>query len=69
MNWPGSARTRRVYFNELGFSTIPVYERAELCAGHGFTGPAIVDQLDTTTVIFPGQKVRVDELGQLFINQ
>jgi N-methylhydantoinase A len=31
------------------------------------TGPAIVEQLDTTTVIEPGDRVRVDALGNLEI--
>ena len=33
----------------------------------GSTGPAIVEQLDTTTVIEPGDRVRVDRLGNLEI--
>ncbi len=45
----------------------PVYQRELLDVGHFFTGPAIVDQLDATTVIPPGQTVRVDEFRNLII--
>jgi len=44
-----------------------VYRREELGVGVEFEGPAIVEQLDTTTVIEPGDGVRVDRLGNLEI--
>lgn len=57
---------RRVYFGEAGgFVTTPTYQRSDLKAGHTFDGPVIIDQLDTTTVIFPGQRVTVDRIGNL----
>lgn len=45
----------------------PVYERERLDVGLMFTGPAIVEQLDCTTVIYPGQNVYVDEYENLII--
>ena len=39
----------------------PVYERSELPAGASFEGPAVIDQLDTTTLVPPGVKAEVDE--------
>ena len=33
----------------------PVYQRDKLDVGATFEGPAVVDQLDCTTVVFPGQ--------------
>ncbi len=45
----------------------PVYERTLLRAGNQFTGPALVRQDDCTTVIHPGQAVRVDDLLNLII--
>ena len=32
-----------------------------------FAGPAIVEQLDSTTVVFPGDRAAVDEAGNLVI--
>jgi N-methylhydantoinase A len=47
----------------------PVYDRARLRAGHGFEGPALVDQYDSTTVICPGQVATVDPIGSLVVEQ
>jgi N-methylhydantoinase A len=45
----------------------PVYQREKLDVGVSFTGPAVVDQLDCTTVVFPGQTARVDSHKNLVI--
>jgi N-methylhydantoinase A len=45
-----------------------VYARATLQATHVVPGPAIVEQLDATTVIFPGQEAVVDIYGNLLIH-
>ncbi|MDQ8728269.1 hydantoinase/oxoprolinase family protein [Bradyrhizobium sp. LHD-71] len=52
---------RDVWFPEAGgFVPTPIYGRDELLAGNAFTGPAIVEQMDTTTVVLPGMHARVD---------
>jgi N-methylhydantoinase A len=51
-----------------GVMNTPVYARDKLDVGHTFTGPAIVDQDDTTVVVLPGQRVRVDPLLNLFLS-
>ncbi|MBN9085233.1 MAG: hydantoinase/oxoprolinase family protein [Rhizobiales bacterium] len=38
----------------------PVYQREKLDVGTAFIGPAVIDQLDCTTVLFPGHTARVD---------
>ena len=45
----------------------PVYRREAILADHVIHGPAIVDQLDATTVILPGQSARADRFGNLII--
>ena len=45
----------------------PVYDRRSLRAGHILDGPAIVEQLDSTTPIFPGDRAVVDPAGNLVI--
>lgn len=53
---------RRVFFEMAGgFRDTPVYLRKDMPVGATLTGPAIVEQLDTTTVIPTGVKARVDE--------
>jgi N-methylhydantoinase A len=46
----------------------PIYARDLLDVGARFTGPAIVDQADTTVVILPGQLVEVDSWRNLRIS-
>lgn len=56
------AATRKAYFAEAGgFVDCAVYERDELRAGDALKGPAIVEQMDCTTVVPPGFTARVDE--------
>jgi N-methylhydantoinase A/oxoprolinase/acetone carboxylase beta subunit len=54
---------RPAYFGE--FVPTAIYERARLPRGARLTGPAIVEQSDTTTVIPPGVTALVDEAGTL----
>ena len=58
--------TRKARFNGVTLDC-PVYQRERLDVGVTFTGPAIVDQLDATTVIPPGQTARVDEFKNILI--
>jgi N-methylhydantoinase A len=45
----------------------PLYERKELRPGHSIGGPAIIEQMDTTTLIYPGQQARIDEYQNIRI--
>jgi N-methylhydantoinase A len=45
----------------------PVYQRERLDVGLSFSGPAVLDQFDATTVIYPGQSARVDEWKNLIV--
>ncbi len=56
---------RRAYFAPHGFLPTPVYVRGRLPAGGRVTGPAILEQPDTTTVIPPGWAGTVEESGNL----
>jgi N-methylhydantoinase A len=60
---------RPVYFEDArDFLTTPVYRRERLRAGHRLAGPAIVEQMDSTTVILGGQEAVVDERANLVIH-
>jgi N-methylhydantoinase A len=55
-------RTRRAYFAESnGFVETPVYDRYALTTGMTLSGPAIVEERESTAVIGPGGRARVDE--------
>jgi len=50
---------REVYFDGAWLRT-PVYRRDDLAAGAELAGPAIIEQLDSTTVVPPGARAVVD---------
>src|SRR5439155_11498143 len=61
--------TRPVYFEATkGFVDTPVLERDRLGPSDSLAGPAIVEQIDCTTVIAPGQTAVVDDRGNLVID-
>jgi N-methylhydantoinase A len=49
------------------FVNCPVYARDALKAGNRFSGPAIVEQMDATTVVLPGMTARVDAYLNLIL--
>ncbi|MFC3219146.1 hydantoinase/oxoprolinase family protein [Tianweitania populi] len=59
---------RRVYLPELGdFVSVPLYDRALLGPGHVVTGPAVIEQMDSTTLVLPQQTATVDPYLNLMI--
>jgi N-methylhydantoinase A len=59
---------RPVYFDQRGgFVDTPCYTRSRLAPGMTFEGPALVDQDDATTVIFPHFHAKVDPVGNLIL--
>jgi len=61
-------RTTRPVWFDTAFHATPIYVREHLPAGACFEGPAIVEQLDCTTVIEPGNRVEVDPIGNLIVS-
>ncbi|MCA8929854.1 MAG: hydantoinase/oxoprolinase family protein, partial [Alphaproteobacteria bacterium] len=55
-----------VWFDEGPVPT-PVYDRSRLGAGVRVDGPAILTQLDATTVLLPGETATVDRYGNLIV--
>ena len=50
-----------------GPARVAVYERAQLGAGDHVEGPAIITQLDATTLVRPGWTVAVHASGALLL--
>jgi N-methylhydantoinase A len=65
---PAHKGTRKVYFEEAGgYVDCDTYERSRLTAGNVVTGPAVIEQMDTTTVLPPGENATVDRFGTLIV--
>ncbi len=60
--------TRPVYFPEAGgYTPTPVYDRYTMPAGLTLTGPAVIEERESTLVVGPGGKVLVDPFGNLVV--
>lgn len=57
---PAPAARRPVWFDRTTPVETPVYRRDDLVAGTRFAGPAVIEQLDSTTVVPPGVATEVD---------
>ena len=58
---------RHVDFDDLGRLESCIYERERLGAGAELEGPAVVEESAASTVVFPGQRLRVDGYGNLIV--
>ena len=62
---PAALRGKRdIYWpDDKRVSPTPIYDGARLKAGNRIAGPAVVETTDTTIVVYPGRKLRVDAFG------
>jgi N-methylhydantoinase A len=59
---------RKAYFTEYGgYVDTPIYAREALMPGMELTGPAIVEQADTTAVVYPAIHASVDRYCNLLM--
>jgi len=60
---------RDIYFGpEAGFVSAPVYDRYGLVPGSTFDGPSVFEERESTTVVPPGAKARIDEALNLVVD-
>ena len=73
---PGEARKsgkadvssrRKVWFAADDEQNTPVYDRAILLPGDTIAGPAVIEQIDSTTLLFPGDRATVDPYLNLMV--
>jgi N-methylhydantoinase A/oxoprolinase/acetone carboxylase beta subunit len=69
-SWEAAATgTRRIYLAEAGaYVEAPVFQRASLPIETPRAGPFIVEQLDSTVVVFPGETARVEPNGNIILD-
>ena len=60
---------RQAIFLEAGPAEAAIYAREKLGAGACVPGPAIITQLDATTLLLPGQTGIVDRFGSLIVGE
>jgi N-methylhydantoinase A len=60
--------TRAVHFDHAGVHETPIYDRLRLLADDAIEGPAVIEEPAASTVVFPDQRVTVDEWGNLIIH-
>ncbi|MBI2320570.1 MAG: hydantoinase/oxoprolinase family protein [Chloroflexi bacterium] len=59
---------REVWFGDAGgFVACPIYRRASLGPGIELRGPAVLEQMDATTVVLPGQRAYVDSYRNVIL--
>ena len=62
-----AASRRAVWFLADAAQDTPVYGRARLTPGDTITGPAVIEQMDATTLLFPGDRASVDPYLNLVV--
>ena len=56
------------FYYESAWHDAFIYDRNRLHEGLVVPGPAIIGEMDSTTVVLPGFEARVDPVGNLLIN-
>lgn len=64
---PTARDTRMVYFNDDTPVSASIYDRAEMKPGQRVEGPAVIEQMDTTTLVYPGDVAEMTPDGHLII--
>jgi N-methylhydantoinase A len=64
---PEPTARRPVFFEPDASVETPIYDRAALSTGTKIVGPAIIEQLDATTLVHPGDIARVDAALNILI--
>ena len=66
---PVPRTSRVVWLNSDKAVDTPVYDRATFAPGTVLTGPAVIDQFDATSLLFPGDIAKVDDALNIIITR
>ena len=64
---PDAPTRRPVWFSPDMAEDTPIFDRSTLMPGDTITGPAVIEQLDSTTLLFPGDRATVDPYLNLIV--
>ena len=59
--------TRKVYFEESGWTDTPVYNRDLLKPGNKLVGPAVIEERITTVIVHPKWDAQIDKFGNVIL--
>ena len=62
-----TAGAQRAWFPETGEIRLPLYHRAALAPTRPVTGPALIEDEWSTTLVYPGQRCAADRFGNLVV--
>ena len=63
-----SSGSRKVSFGKNAWFETPIYRRDTIPVNHNFEGPAVIEQMDSMLLIFPGDTAKIDRWGNLIID-
>ena len=63
-----SIGSRRVSFGKNIWAETPIYRREAIPVEQNFEGPAVIEQMDSMLLIFPGDTAKIDGWGNLIID-
>lgn len=58
---------RKVVFEEEGTVMTKIYAREKLSPGMSIQGPAIIEEISASTIVYPGMKANIDKFGDILI--
>ena len=61
--------TRKVFFDNYGYAETPVYNRYTLTNGFEFKGPAIIEEKESTLVIYPFMNGSIDKFLNIHVEK
>jgi N-methylhydantoinase A len=64
---PEASAHREVYFEETGFRQCAIHRRADIPIGAEIAGPAVIEEVMSTTLVHPEDSCRVDGFGNLIL--
>lgn len=63
-----SIGSRRVSFGKNIWTETPIYRREAIPVEQNFEGPAVIEQMDSMLLVFPGDTAKIDGWGNLIID-
>ncbi|KAJ6571691.1 Hydantoinase/oxoprolinase-domain-containing protein [Mycena capillaripes] len=56
-----------IYWNGVVYKEVPIWERTGLRDGDNITGPAIITEMDSNTIVMPDHRAEIDEFGNILL--